>query len=85
MAEKSATTFGDLPDCYGYGTVTGGSSYIQSSNIKRTLVGYKIVDHPDVDAASPVGAAPTTSSFSTQHPASMDWAETKLPNETRNI
>ena len=81
MAEKSATTFGDLPDCYGYGAVTGGYSYIQSSNIKRTLVGYKIVDHPDVDAASPVGAAPTTSSFS----ASMDWAETKLPNETRNI
>ena len=37
----------------------------QVSNIRRTLVGYKIVDHSDVVGASPVGAAPTTSSFST--------------------
>ena len=29
------------------------------------LVGNKIVDHSDVVGASPVGAAPTTSSFST--------------------
>ena len=35
------------------------------SNIRRTLVGYKIVDHSDVAGALPVGAAPTTSSFST--------------------
>ena len=40
-------------------------SYRQVSNIRRTLVGNKIVDHPDVVGASPVGAAPTTSSFST--------------------
>ena len=39
--------------------------YRQVSNIRRTLVGYKIVDHSDVVGASPVGAAPTTSSFST--------------------
>ena len=39
--------------------------YRQVSNIKRTLVGNKIVDHSDVVGASPVGAAPTTSSFST--------------------
>ena len=39
--------------------------YRQVSNISRTLVGYKIVDHSDVVGASPVGAAPTTSSFST--------------------
>ena len=39
--------------------------YRQVSNISRTLVGNKIVDHPDVAGASPVGAAPTTSSFST--------------------
>ena len=38
---------------------------IQVSNIKHTLVGNKIVDHSDVVGASPVGAAPTTSSFST--------------------
>ena len=39
--------------------------YRQISNIRRTLVGNKIVDHSDVVGASPVGAAPTTSSFST--------------------
>ena len=32
---------------------------------KGTLVGNKIVDHSDAVGASPVGAAPTTSSFST--------------------
>ena len=35
------------------------------SNIRRTLVGNNIVVHSDVVGASPVGAAPTTSSFST--------------------
>ena len=39
--------------------------YRQVSNISRSLVGNKIVDHSDVVGASPVGAAPTTSSFST--------------------
>ena len=39
--------------------------YRQVSNISRTLAGNKIVDHSDVVGASPVGAAPTTSSFST--------------------
>ena len=39
--------------------------YRQVSNIKRTLVGNKIVDNSDVVGASPVGAAPTTSSLST--------------------
>ena len=34
------------------------------SNIRRTLVGNDIVDHSGVVGASPVGAAPTTSSFS---------------------
>ena len=48
----------------------------QTSNIKRTLVGNKIVDHSDVVGASPVGAAPTMSSFPTKHMASMAWAET---------
>ena len=40
-------------------------TYRQVSNIRRTLVGNYIVDHSDVVGASPVGAAPTTSSFST--------------------
>ena len=39
--------------------------YRKPSNISRTLVGNKIVDHSDVVGASPVGAAPTTSSFLT--------------------
>ena len=39
--------------------------YSKTSNIRRTSVGNKIVDHSDVVGASPVGAAPTTSSFST--------------------
>ena len=41
------------------------SKYRKISNTRRTLVGNKIVDHSDVVGASPVGAAPTTSSFST--------------------
>ena len=39
--------------------------YHKTSNISRTLVSNKIVDNLDVVGASPVGAAPTTSSFST--------------------
>ena len=37
----------------------------QICNIRLTFVGNRIVDHSDVVGASPVGAAPTTSSFST--------------------
>ena len=40
-------------------------TYRKTSNIRRTLEGNKIVDNSDVVGASPVGAAPTTSSFST--------------------
>ena len=35
--------------------------YRKISNIRRTLIGNKIVDHSDVVGAAPVGAAPTTS------------------------
>ena len=45
--------------------VKQGPTYRKTSNISRTLVGNKIVDNSDVVGASPVGAAPTTSSFST--------------------
>ena len=41
------------------------SIYRKTSNISRTLAGNKIIDNSDVVGASPVGAAPTTSSFST--------------------
>ena len=40
-------------------------NYRKTSNISRTLIGNEIVDNSDVVGASPVGAAPTTSSFST--------------------
>ena len=40
-------------------------NYRQVSNIRRTLVRNKLVDHSDVVGASPVGVAPTTSSWST--------------------
>ena len=50
--------------------------YSQISNISCTLIGNKIVGYSDVVGASPVGAAPTTSSFPNLHLASMDWAET---------
>ena len=41
------------------------SDYRKTSDISRTLLGSKIVVHSDVVGASPVGAAPTTSSLST--------------------
>ena len=44
--------------------------------MSRALVGNKIVDNSDVVGASPIGAAPTTSSFWTEHLASIDWAKT---------
>ena len=40
-------------------------TYRKVSDIKHTLVSNQIADHSDVVGASPVGAAPTTSSFST--------------------
>ena len=40
-------------------------NYCQTYNISHTLLGKKIIDHSDVVGASPVGAAPTTSSFLT--------------------
>ena len=45
--------------------VTSNIEYRRTSNIRRTPSDNQIVDHSDVVGASPVGAAPTTSSFST--------------------
>ena len=55
--------------------------YREVSNIRRILVGNKIVDHSDVVGALPVGAAPTTSSLSTEQ---WIW-QRQLQDETRNI
>ena len=46
-------------------TMKNMGKYRKTSNISRTLVGNKIVDNCNIVGASPVGAAPTTSSFST--------------------
>ena len=51
-------------------------AYRQTSNICRTITGNKIVDHSDVVGASLVGAAPTTSSFSPWHLASIYCTKT---------
>ena len=59
--------------------------YRQTSNINHTLVGNIIVDHSDVVGASPVGAAPTTSSFSTSHLSSMDWAKTTTRRDEKHL
>ena len=54
-----------LAYCTTYITAEFNNNYRKTSNISRILVGNKIVDNSDVVGASPVGAAPTTSSFST--------------------
>ena len=51
--------------CIAIHNMTVNKDYRKTSNISHTLVGNKIVDNSDVVGASPVGAAPTTSSFST--------------------
>ena len=55
--------------CWYAGLMFVDQMYHQTPNIKHTFVGNKTVDHSDVFGASPVSVAPTTSSFSTEHPA----------------
>ena len=59
--------------------------YRQTSNISRTWVGNKIADHSVVVGTSPVGAAPTTSSFSTKHLALMDWSKTTARRDENHL
>ena len=56
----------------------------QISHIRRISVGIKIVDQSDVVEASPVGAAPTTSSFSTSQLASMEGAKTTVSRDDKH-
>ena len=56
--------------------------YRKTSNRRRTLFGNKFVDHSDVDGASPVGAAPTTS-FSTEQLAPKDCSKTTTRQDGR--
>ena len=73
--------------CWGYKYHFGMLilKYRQVSNERHTLVGNKIVDHSDVVGASPVGAALITSSFSTYHLASMDWAKTTARRDEKHL
>ena len=50
---------------FGLSSPNTGYMHRQTSNVKRTWVGNEIADQSDVVGASPVGAAPTTSSSST--------------------
>ena len=52
---------------------------------RRILIDNNIVDHSDVVGASPVGAAPTTSSFSTLHLAFMDWTRTTARRDYKHL
>ena len=47
--------------------------YRQTFDLNHALTGNKIVEHTDIVGAWPVGAVPTTCSFSTEHLASVDW------------
>ena len=51
-------------------------NYCQTSNISHTFVDNRIVDHSNVVGAALTGDAPTTSSFSTYHLASIDCPKT---------
>ena len=64
-----------------------GSNFIyrKVSNISHTLVGTKIVDQSDVVGASPVGATPNTSSFSTYHLALRDWTKTTARRDEKHL
>ena len=54
-----------MDESFARSVCTDTRTYRKTSDISSTLVGNKIVDHSDVVGASPVGAAPNTSSFST--------------------
>ena len=74
----------------GTGTITQSSNaeehwYRQTSNISGTSVGNTMVDRSGGVGASPVGAALTTSSFSTKHMASMDWAKTTRRQDEKHL
>ena len=61
------------------------TGYYQTSDIRYTLVGNNIVHHSDVVGASLFGAVPTTSSFSTEHVASVDSAKTTARRDDKYL
>ena len=61
------------------------TTYPQTYNIRRTLVGNRMVDHTDVVGAWSVGVARTTLSFSTDHLASLDWERTTARRDEKHF
>ena len=59
-------------------------TYRQTSNINHTLLGNLTVDQWDAAGTDPVGAVPTTSLFSTENLASMDWAKTTAGRDEKH-
>ena len=57
----------------------------QTSYIRRALVGNPIVDHSDLVRVSTVGAAPTASSFFTQHLASIYCTKTTAKRDEKHF
>ena len=62
-----------------------GSAYHGTSNINITLIGNAIVAPSGVVGASPNGVVPSTSSFPTQHLASVDWAKITAGQDEKNL
>ena len=60
-------------------------TFPQTSDLSRALEGNRIVDHSDVVGASPVGAAPTTSSFWTYQLASTYCSKTTARREEKRL
>ena len=58
------TTAKEKPDMACFKTAAY-NTYHETSNISRTLAGNKILDHSEAVGSWPLGAAPTTASFST--------------------
>ena len=72
-------------DCMSPIPHVGEINYRETSNISRTLIGNKIINHSDVVGASPVGAATTTSPFSTQQLSSMYCTKTTARRDEKHL
>ena len=68
-----------------YGQFSAKYSHRQVSNTRLTLIGNYIVDHSDVVEVSPVGAAPTTSLFSTSHLAAIYCTKTTASRDKNHL
>ena len=65
--------------------LVGSNTYRKISNMRHTSECDEIVYHSDVVGASHVSTAPTTSSFLTNHLASIDCAMTSARQDKKNL